>query len=104
MTITQQAFDFATETRRDREFAEYHAEHPEVYAHLVTLAREAVQRGAVRIGIGHLFEVVRWQRFIAGRDAGGWKCNNNHRSRYARLIMQQEPDLADVFETRELKS
>ena len=33
-----------------------------------------------------------------------FKLNNDFTSRYARLIMQQEPDLEDFFEVRVLRS
>jgi hypothetical protein len=95
----------ASFTRLDRSFAEFHAQFPEVYDELVTLARTARRQGRERIGIKMLFEVVRWHRFLAGvMDAEGFKLNNNFHSRYARLIMSQEPDLVGIFETRGLRS
>jgi hypothetical protein len=86
----------------DAAFAAHHAAHPEVYAALVRLARQARSRGHDRIGIGMLWEVLRWETTI-GDPAGDYRLNNDHRSRYARLIMDQEPDLAGVFEVRELR-
>lgn len=83
-------------------FAKFHADNPAVYAELVRLTRQAKVAGRKRIGIGMLFEVVRWNRIVWSRDADGFKLNNSHRSRYARLIMEQEPDLAGMFETRSL--
>ena len=35
-------------------------------------------------------------------EHSGFKLNNNYRSRYARLIMEQEADLEGVFQIREL--
>jgi hypothetical protein len=50
-----------------------------------------------------LFEVLRWRRML--RTAGDeFQLNNNYRSYYARLIMLQESDLEDVFETRRLST
>lgn len=92
------------ESRLERAFRAFHEESPHVYAKLVQLAREARAVGQQRVGIGMLWEVLRWQLFVATTSDDGFKLNNNHRSRYARLIMAQEPDLADVFETRELRS
>jgi hypothetical protein len=49
--------------------------------------------------------VLRWEWQGATTDPNAeWKLNNNYRSRFARLIMDNEPDLAGVFETRELKA
>lgn len=87
-------------------FADFHSAHPEVYDELVRLARAGRQAGWERLGIGQLFEVLRWERMLSGLPAEGerFKLNNNYRSRYARLIMSQEPDLADVFVLRALTS
>lgn len=82
-------------------FATFHAANPWVYEALVQLARQTNRGGLHPLGIGMLFEVLRWQwmRSTLGDD---FKLNNDYRSRYARLIMDSEPDLADVFETRTL--
>lgn len=87
----------------DCRFSEFHRENPDVYRELVKLARKLRDRGHAHYGIGALFEVVRFHRALETTDAV-YKLNNNHRSRYARLIMEQEPDLRGFFETRELKT
>ena len=84
-------------------FRAFHEANPWVYDALVRLARDMVARGRPRLGIGMLFEVLRWQWQLATTDgASDFKLNNNYRSRFARLIMESEPDLAGVFETRAL--
>ena len=88
----------------DQAFDDFNREHPEVYSELVRLARQLKSRGHKRYGIGSLFEVIRWHRALQSRDEAGFKVNNNFRSRYARLIMQRESDLAGFFETRELRA
>ena len=89
------------ESRLERAFSEFHARNPLVYERLVKLARDLRARGHRKLGIGMLYEVVRWMELMETSDAE-FKLNNNHRSRYARLIMSREPDLCDVFELREL--
>lgn len=87
----------------EADFRQFHALNPKVYHSLVKLARDLHERGRRRIGIGMLFEVLRWQHAMSTVDPGSeFKLNNNYRSRYARLIMDQEPDLDEIFETREL--
>lgn len=87
----------------EQAFWVFHYANPQVYAELVMLARRAVRRGVHRIGIGMLFEVLRWR--VALRTQGDeFKLNNNYRSYYARLIMSREPDLVGVFETRRLRA
>jgi hypothetical protein len=94
------------------EFEEFHRENAEVYVYLVKLAREMVRRGYDEIGIGHLYEVLRWRVKIATKadpdyyqpDGKPLKLANAHRARYARLIMKREPDLAEIFRTAELRT
>lgn len=93
-----------TELALDERFDEFHTNNPEVYVELVTLARELVERGHRKLGIGMLWEVIRWQRFLGDVGDDHYKLNNVYRSRYSRLIMAQELDLAGVFDTRELRT
>jgi hypothetical protein len=88
----------------DAAFWKFHTENPHVYSELVRLAKVARSRGFRRIGIKHLFEVARWEIAMRTHDATGLKLNNNLTSRYARLVMDQEPELVGFFETRELKT
>jgi hypothetical protein len=85
----------------EQAFWRFHTENPQVYRELVVLARRARSRGVDRLGIGMLFEVLRWRHTLrTGGDE--FKLNNNYRSYYSRLIMLTEADLTDVFETRRL--
>ncbi len=88
------------------QFQRFHIRHPEVYYGLLRLARQADSSGRPRIGMKMLFEVLRWEWTIAGLpdDAEEWKLNNNYTSRYARMVMDHNPDLAGLFETRALTS
>ena len=83
-------------------FWAFHRDNPHVYARLVVLARAwKERRGGAKLGMGMLFEVLRWD--VAMRTTGeDFKLNNNVRSYYARLIMAREPDLDGVFEIRQL--
>lgn len=82
-------------------FTRFHSENPHVYEELVLLARRSRRAGAARVGIGMLFEVLRWRHTL--RTGGDdFKLNNNYRSYYARLIMSREPDLWGIFELRKL--
>ena len=87
----------------EQAFLQFHADNPLVYDELVALAKDLRSRQYDTLGIGMLFEVLRWRRMklVAGNDYD-FKLNNNYRAYYARLIMEREPDLAGVFNTREL--
>lgn len=86
------------------DFEHFDVLNPHVYEDLVRLARQLAARGHRRIGMQMLFEVLRWERMLDTVDASGFRLNNNYASRYARAIMDNEPDLRGVFEVRELRS
>ncbi len=86
-------------------FETFHRNNPLVYAQLVRMTRDLVARGRQKVGIGMLWEVLRWQVVMGTFDPSSeYKLNDHYRSRYARLIMEQEVDLAEIFETRGLRS
>ena len=81
-------------------FAKFHQDNPHVYSMLVSLARGLQARRPRKLGIGMLFEVLRWQYYVQTDTDEEYKLNNNYRAQYARLIMEQEPDLHEAFNTR----
>ena len=85
----------------EEQFAAFHSANPHVYQALRRHALAMVRRGHRRIGIKMLFEVLRWQYAMSTVDpASEFTLNNNYTSFYARLLMDNEPDLVGVFETR----
>ena len=87
----------------EQRFWDFHEANPNVYYALVSLARQAREAGKKRVGIAMLWERMRWELWVR-THGDDYRLNNNFRSRYARLIAAQEPDLADVFETRKLRA
>lgn len=85
-------------------FEAFHAANPAVYAELVAMCRKARAAGYRTVGIKMLWEVLRWNRLFTTKSDDEFKLNNYFTSRYARLITQREPDLADIFELRELQA
>lgn len=98
----QLAFDH--EATIQAAFATFHVKHPEVYTELVRFTRIALLGRAAPIGIALIWERMRWHFLVDSDATEEFKLNNNYRSRYARLIMQQEPGLGNAFETRILRS
>lgn len=84
------------------QFLAFHAMNPWVYERLIAMTRDLKDRGHTRIGMAMLFEVLRWQAAMSTVHADDFKLNNNFRSRYARKIMADHPDLDGIFETRTL--
>jgi hypothetical protein len=86
-------------------FEIYHQANPAVYQQIVRLARKAKASGLESYSIAGIFEVLRWEMAIITRDPSStFKISNDYRSRYARLVMEQEPDLEGFFHLRELRS
>jgi hypothetical protein len=88
----------------DQAFVAFHHANPQVYRQLVGLAREWKKAGHSKCSINMLFKVLRWDEGIRTKSADGVKLNNSFRSRYARLVAANHPDLAGLFETRALAS
>ena len=79
---------------------DFHQNNLHVYIALRQLALGLVDRGHTKIGIGQLFEVLRWQHAMRTRDDSGFKLNNDYRAFYSRMLAKNEPRLANVFEMR----
>lgn len=107
--MSEQLTFFQPDTKRfttiQEQFGEFHRLNPSIYNRLVSESRKLLGRGHKKIGMKMLFEVLRWLHYTQTEDpSSDFKLNNNYHSRYARLIMDCEPDLKGVFELRELKS
>ena len=87
-------------TRRERAFARFHRDNPQVYDELAELARPLFDRGQPRIGIGMLYEVARYSHMLRTDGRDGFKLNNNHRALYARLLVHNHPEYDGVIERR----
>ena len=83
-------------------FAQFHKMNPHVYAELRKLALFYVGRGRKRLSIKLLFEILR-SRFVETTGGGRFRLNNSYSAYYARLLMEQEPELDGVFDIRESK-
>ncbi len=91
------------EAMRQR-FILYHSANPGVYHALVRRARKLKRSGTKRFGIQGLMAVVRYLETRRIQTEEPFQINNSMSGFYARLIMDQEPDLAGFFETREMTS
>lgn len=88
----------------DKAFLDFHAANPMIYKVFVSFARQAKAAGAKALGAKAVWERMRWSFAVENAPGGeGYVFNNNYVSRYARLAMMKEPDLAGMFETRRLK-
>lgn len=84
-------------------FESFHEHNPWVADVLERMTTDRLAAGKRKVGIGMLFEVLRWQAgFVTEGD--DFRLNNNYRSRYVRLLIERHPEWAEAFETRELKA
>ena len=84
-------------------FEKFHAQNPHIYEAFVRFARQARAAGYAHYGCHAIMQRVRWHMEIETRSDDGFKINNDFSSRYARRIMEQEPDLKGFFVTRRLE-
>lgn len=84
-------------------FLQYHEANPHVYAAVRTVALSLRRKDWRQYGVGACFELLRFHSDVRA-ISGSWKLNNDYRSRYARLLMEQEPELAGLFQLRRLRS
>jgi len=82
-------------------FDRFHANNPHVYKNLVNLARKfRDRRPDAVVGIGMLYEVLRWNYYMTTESEEEYKLSNDFRAAYSRLIMRQEPDLEGIFKCK----
>jgi len=85
----------------DARFQEFHQANPHVLTDLEKKAAHALSRGAKRIGIKCLWEVLRYEYALLGSPT---KMSNSYTSRFARLMLFRNPKLEAVIETRPLRT
>lgn len=90
-------------TKLERRFAEFHKRNPHIYVELERRALALVGKGAHRIGVKALWEVLRYDAAVRSDDRP-WRLNNSYTALYARLLIARRPELAEVIETRERRS
>lgn len=75
-----------------------------VYDEVRLRAMTLYRRGWTHFGIGAIWEAVRYDRAVRVGPEDGFKLNDHYRSRLARDLMADWPELAGFFETRELRA
>jgi hypothetical protein len=84
-------------------FEAFHRLNPWVLHALERLTADYLTHGARRVGIGMLFEVLRW-RYTTATEGDEFRLNNNYRSRYVRLLIERHPEWEPAFEVRALRT
>ncbi|MFI9149459.1 hypothetical protein [Streptomyces sp. NPDC053367] len=84
-------------------FEAFHALNPWVLRALTRMTADCAEKGFRRIGIGMLFELLRYQ-YGAATYGDEFALNNDYRSRYVRLLLAQHPEWTHLFEVRALRT
>ncbi|KAB1989815.1 hypothetical protein ACWD4F_07550 [Streptomyces aureus] len=84
-------------------FEAFHALNPWVLRSLARMTADCAEKGFGRIGIGMLFELLRYQYGAATRG-DVFALNNDYRSRYVRLLLDEHPEWSPLFEVRALRT
>lgn len=96
-----QALDlFGLPNDMEQGFEDFHSLNPEVYERLVGMVARAHAKGRARVGMGMLFEVLRWNHYMSTRGEEPFKLNNNYRAFYTRLIDRDFPHLGQIITRR----
>ena len=102
--LPEMRVDESTGGSIDERFERFHKLNPWIYEKLVHYARILKNTGNHKVGIALAYERLRWDFKVSTFGDDRYKLNNDFQSRYARLIMQNEPDLAGIFNIRKLRS
>lgn len=94
--------DSSREASIQERFEEFHRSNPQVYEAYRSVALQLVRSGVKHRGISALTEILRYDDAIQTHGAP-FKICNSYRSRYARLLMKNEPALRGFFELRSLR-
>lgn len=86
---------------KEQRFRTFHEANPHVYRQIVAISRNAVERGASRLSIKAIFEQLRARIETHGAL---YRLDNSLTAYYARLVMEREPGLRGLFETRRSQS
>ncbi len=105
-SIEQQVIDFQVESLLSLAFRAWleSDDGRTVYAAVRERALALRARGWRHFGIRPLWEAVRYDRAIVVGPDHGFKLNDHHHSRLARVLMAREPELVGFFVVRDLRS
>jgi hypothetical protein len=82
---------------KEERFWKFHRANPHVYDAIVRMAQRQRQQGATRLSMKAIFEHLR-TRLETRQEV--YRLNNSMTAPFARLVMDQNPDLGGLFETR----
>lgn len=99
----QSVFEFDDDDTIQGQFEQFDRDHPEVFREFRSIAQDLVSRGITRYSADAICHVIRYHRIVNQNRDGGFKISNNHTSRYARKLIEDDPSFAGFFQIKTLK-
>lgn len=94
----------AREATIQERFVAFDKANPHIYQALLTLTLQMRSRGVKAYGVKGLFEICRWQLALQTGGQEEFRLSNDFSSRYARLLIERNPELKGFFELRSLRA
>jgi hypothetical protein len=102
--MTQHEFDFSGKPKKKtlwERWTIYHEANPHVLTTLTEMAFKSSRAGQRNIGIAMLIEVLRWKTNVETVQTDGFKIADPLAAVYARVIMQNNPELRGIFKLKQ---
>jgi len=81
-------------------FDRFHTKNPHIYERLREMSLALLAKGYKHWGMRNLWEKLRYDLAVETEGASDFRLNDHFPPFYARLLMQQCPELQGFFETR----
>lgn len=91
---------FALDRDLDAEFAKFHHDNPHVFDLFRRFANEVRAAGHMHYSAEAIMQRIRWHCTVETKSDDGFKLNDHHRARYARLLVESDGSFAGFFEFR----
>jgi hypothetical protein len=85
-------------------FKEFHEHNGHILDELLKMIDAIKNRGHTKIGMGMLFEVMRWNHMLQTNTDDSFKLCNNYRAYYTRMIEKVRPDLEGFLTKKRSKA
>jgi hypothetical protein len=90
--------------RNEEKAMQFRRANPSLLEMIHRFCKEARNAGYAHYGINSIWERIRWEYDMDITRTDRFKINNNHAPYFARWFMEEYPEFAGFFHTRELTS
>lgn len=97
-------FDWTGPPEKERKFAEFDAEHPQIWHKFVYFTFQLIDAGRRQHSARDVIHRIRWDTALRADDGSGFRINDHWSPYYARKFHRQFPQYSKFFETRRVKA